>query len=80
MAHNGKMQPAILDIDAITERLEALQANPKMVTNGIYSPSATDYPDNHLPFVQVHLGYLKKHRHVNAAQYLSNLEIMIKQK
>ncbi|MNL35119.1 hypothetical protein D3C87_1571310 [compost metagenome] len=80
MAHNGKMQPTILDIDAITERLEGFQANPKMVTKGIYSPAAIDYPDNQLPFVQVHLSYLKKHKQVNAAQYLSNLEIMIRQR
>ena len=74
------MQPAILDIDTITKRLESFQANPKMVTKSIYSPGATEYPDNQLPFVQVHLGYLKKHKNVNAAQYLSNLEIMIRQR
>lgn len=80
MAHNGKMQPTILDLDAITERLETFQSDPNMVTKGIYSPAAKDYPDNQLPFVQVHLGYLKKHKQVNAAQYLSNLEIMIRQR
>ena len=80
IAHTGKMQPTILDIEAITERLESFQANPNMVTKSIYSPAATDYPDNQLPFVQVHLGYLKKHKQVNASQYLSNLEIMIRQR
>jgi hypothetical protein len=80
MAHNGKMQPTILDLETITQRLETFQADPNMVTKGIYSPAASDYPDNQLPFVQVHLGYLKKHKQVNAAQYLSNLEIMIRQR
>lgn len=74
------MQPTILDIDAIRLRLESFQADPKMVTKSIYSPGATEYPDNQLPFVQIHLDYLKKHHQVNAAQYLSNLEIMIRQR
>ena len=71
--------PPTLTVDEITERLEALQSNPKMVTKSIYSPTAIDYPDHQLPFVQVHLAYLRRHRNVNPAQYLSNLEIMIKQ-
>lgn len=74
------MEPAILDLEAITDRLERFQADPNMVTKGIYSPSAVDSPDGQLTFVEVHLGYLKKHKQVNAAQYLSNLEIMIRQR
>jgi hypothetical protein len=72
--------PPLLSVDEITTRLEELQSNPKMVTKSAYSPAAIDYPDNQLPFVQIHLNYLRKHHQVNPAQYLSNLEIMIKQR
>lgn len=70
------MQPD-MTLDEITAKLERLQADPVMVTKSIYSPTATDYPDNQLPFVEVHLAYLRKNKHVKAAQYISNLEIMI---
>lgn len=73
------MQPQ-MTIEEITTKLEQLQSNPKMVTKSAYSPSAVDYPDNKLPFVQIHLAYLRKHHQVNPAHYLSNLEIMIKQR
>lgn len=72
--------PPQMTIDEVTARLEQLQADPTMAAKSIYSPTAVDYPDNQLPFVQVHLAYLKKHRNVNPAHYLSNLEIMIKQR
>lgn len=72
--------PPLLTVDQITTRLEKLQSDPTMVTKSIYSPSANDYPDNQLPFVQIHLAYLRKHHQVNPAHYLSNLEIMIKQR
>ena len=72
--------PPVISADEITERLEAMQADPRMVTKSAYSPTATEYPDNQLPFVQIHLAYLRKNKKVNPTQYLSNLEIMIKQR
>ncbi len=72
--------PPILTVDEITSQLEAMQADPTMKTNSMYSPSAVDYPDNQLPFVQIHLAYLRKHQHVNPEHYLSNLRIIIKKR
>lgn len=66
--------------DEVTAKLEQLQNDPTMVTKSMYSPTATDYPDNQLPFAQIHLAYLRKNKHVNPAQYISNLEIMIKKR
>ncbi len=73
------MQP-LMTLDEISAKLEALQNDPGMVTKSMYSPSAIEYPDNRLPFVQIHLAYLRKNKHVNPAQYISNLEIMIKKR
>jgi len=72
--------PPLMTVDEITTKLETWQSDPKMVTKSSYSPAAVDYPDNQLPFVQIHLAYLRKHRQVNPTQYLSNLEIMIRQR
>ena len=66
-----------MTLEEITSKLEEFQANPKMVTKSMYSPTAEDYPDKQLPFVQIHLAYLRKHHQVDPAHYLSNLEIMI---
>jgi hypothetical protein len=73
------MQP-LMTLDEISAKLEALQHDPTMVTKSMYSPSAGEYPDCQLPFVQIHLAYLRKNKHVNPAQYISNLEIMIKKR
>lgn len=66
-----------MNTDEITTRLEAFEADPNMITESIYSPSASEYDDHRLPFTEVHLGYLRKHKAVDPGSYLSNLEIMI---
>jgi len=66
-----------MTVDEVTEKLQSLEDNPKMYTVGRYSPGA-DWPDNQLPFIEVHLAYLRTHKTVNPAQYISNLELMIK--
>jgi hypothetical protein len=66
-----------MTIEEITERLKEFESNPQMITESIYSPMATDYADNRMPFAEIHLGYLRKHKNVDASHYLSNLEIMI---
>lgn len=73
------MQPA-MTTEEISTKLEELQNDPTMVTKSMYSPTAMEYPDSQLPFVQIHLAYLRKNKHVNPAQYISNLEIMIKKR
>lgn len=73
------MQP-FMTIDEITEKLRELQDDPSMTTKSMYSPSATEYPDGRLPFVEIHLAYLRKNKHVNPTQYISNLEIIIKKR
>jgi hypothetical protein len=66
-----------MSIEEITERLKEFELNPLMITESIYSPMAVDYADNRMPFAEIHLNYLRKHKNVDATHYLSNLEIMI---
>ncbi len=67
-----------MSIDTIKARLLTAEADPTMKTVGRYSPSATQWPGNIMPFSEIHLAYLSKNKSVNPAQYLSNLELMIK--
>lgn len=64
--------------EEITEKLKSLQADPKMRTISQYSPTAEEWPDHKLPFVEIHLAYLRAHKQVNPAHYISNLELMIR--
>jgi hypothetical protein len=73
------MQP-VMTTEEIVSKLEELQNDPTMTTKSIYSPAAVEYTDNQLPFVQIHLTYLRKNKHVNPSRYISNLEIMIKKR
>jgi hypothetical protein len=72
------MDPFALTLDEITTKLNEMQDDPKMHTVDAYSPAATAWPDSRMPFVEVHLAYLRAHKKVNASQYLSNLRLMIK--
>ena len=69
-----------MTLDEATSQLEQMQEDPAFITKGIYSPAADEFPNNHLPFVQVHLAYLRKHHQVDPAGYISNLRIMIKRR
>jgi hypothetical protein len=69
-----------MTLEAATTELETMQSDPMFITESIYSPTAFDFPDRILPFVQVHLTYLRKHKQVDPAGYISNLKIMIKRR
>lgn len=64
--------------DEIVTKLKEFQSDPSMNTVGGYSPTAVDWPDNHVPFVEHHLAYLSSHKLVNPEHYLSNLRLMLK--
>lgn len=64
----------------VIQSLTLLQNDPSMKTEGKYSPDAVDWPDNRLPFVEIHLAYLKAHKNVNPEHYISNLRLMIKKR
>ena len=57
-----------------------MQQDPGMITKSKYSPTASEYADGQLPFVEIHLAYLRKNKLVNPSQYISNLAIMIKRR
>lgn len=66
--------------EEVLVKLQSLQDDPTMRTLSKYSPTAIDWPDNQLPFVEIHLAYLSSHKLVNPAHYISNLELMIKKR
>jgi hypothetical protein len=66
--------------DEVKAKLQSLQDDPTMKTVSKYSPTAPEWPDNRLPFVEIHLAYLRTHKLVNPIHYISNLELMIKKR
>ena len=66
--------------EEITETLKAFVDDPTMHTNDTYSPTASEYPDNRVPFVEYHLAYIRTHKNINPEHYLSNLRLMIKKR
>lgn len=64
--------------EEIVSKLNQFVANPEMITLDAYSPDTETYPDNRISFVDQHLRYLRTHKNVDPAQYISNLELMIK--
>ena len=65
--------------DARVELLK-MQSDPNMITESKYSPTAVEYRNGQLPFVEIHLAYLRKNKLVSPSQYISNLAIMIKKR
>lgn len=48
-----------------------------LITKDAYSPDQSRYPDGRVPFVDVHMNYLRTHKNVDPKNYLSNLRLMI---
>lgn len=69
-----------MTVEEVTAKLQSLQDDPNMQTVSKYSPTAPEWPGNRLPFVEIHLAYLRAHKLVNPAHYISNLELMIKKR
>lgn len=67
-----------LSSQEVIEKLEALLADPNMITLDAYSPDAENYPTGRISFVEQHLRYLRTHKNVDPTHYISNLELMIK--
>lgn len=63
--------------DEVMTMLRSMEDDSKLITKDAYSPNAELYPDGRIPFADIHLSYLKSHKHVNPKHYLSNLRLMI---
>lgn len=73
------MMANFITTDEITVKLQALEADPMMITNDSYSPTG-EWPNDRIPFVDYHLAYLRSHKNVDPMNYLSNLALMIKKR
>ncbi len=67
-----------LQKEEIVSQLEAMANDSSYRTESGHSIDTETYPDNEIPFIQVHLRYLSKHPHVDPTNYLSNLRLMLK--
>lgn len=69
-----------MTLDEARVALLKMQDDPNMITESRYSPAAFAYTDAQMPFVEIHMAYLRKNKLVNPSQYISNLSIMIKRR
>jgi hypothetical protein len=69
-----------MTLDEIIAKLQTMLDNPLMNTNDAYSPDTERYPDNRIPFIDIHLKYLGSHKTVDPEQYISNLELKIRKR
>ncbi len=60
----------------IKEELLAMLENDKYSTEASYSTNGDLYPDNLIPFIDKHMGYLTTHPSVDPAHYLANLRLI----
>lgn len=81
LVHTVGMNPSrLMTLDEARQALLKMQDDPTMITHSRYSPAALAYVDAQMPFVEIHMTYLRKNKLVNLAQYISNLAIMIKRR
>ena len=71
---------SFITTEEITQKLKSFVEDPDMLTSDTYSPMATEYPNNRMPFVEFHLAYIRTHKNINPEHYLSNLSLMIKKR
>lgn len=69
---------AIMTEQEAIDELNGLVKDPTMITKSGFHPNTELWPDNRIPFVDLHLAYLKTHKNVDPKNYLSNLRLMIK--
>lgn len=69
---------ATMTKEEVLDALTKMQDDPTMLTADAYSPNTTLWPDNRIPFADIHLAYLATHKNVDPRNYLSNLRLMIK--
>lgn len=68
----------MMTAEEVLVALKDMEQDSTLITKDAYSPNAELYPDGRIPFVDIHMAYLKSHKHVDPRNYLSNLRLMIK--
>lgn len=68
---------ATMSATEVFDKLQDMELDSNLITKDAYSPNAELYPDGRIPFVDIHMSYLKSHKNVDPKNYLSNLRLMI---
>jgi hypothetical protein len=66
--------------EEIVTRLEAMLADPALITVSGFRADAKQWPNNSIPFVENHVDYLITHRNVNPSHYLTNLRLQLRRR
>lgn len=66
--------------EEILTELQAMLANPDLITVSGFRANAEQWPNNSIPFVENHVDYLITHRNVNPSHYLTNLRLQLRRR
>lgn len=66
------------DLIAVREILAEMEEDPAFVTESTYFANADIWPDHSIPFVEIHLAYLRSHPQISPEHYISNLRLKLR--
>ena len=66
--------------EQIVSELEAMLANPDLITESGFRVNTELWPDHRIPFVKDHVDYLANHRTVKPEHYLTNLRLQLRRR
>jgi hypothetical protein len=66
--------------EEIVSELEAMLANPDLITEPGFRANAEQWPNNSIPFVPNHVDYLTTHKNVKPEYYLMNLRLQLRRR
>jgi hypothetical protein len=64
--------------DEIVCDLNALESSPLYLTRSVHRYNSDKWPNNEMPFVDFHLGYLRSHPSLDPKQYIANLRLVLR--
>lgn len=62
----------------ILAALEAMEADPNLVTEPAFTSNTIEWPTNRMPFVAYHANYIRTHKLIRPEGYISNLRLMLR--
>lgn len=66
--------------EEIRAALAVMEKDPSFATKSTYNANSLLWPDNRMPFIEVHMAYIKGHPKIDPKQYLSNLRLRSRQR
>lgn len=67
-----------VDLEEARELLLKMESSPSYITESAYRANAELWPKNRMPFIEVHLEYLRSYPQISTKDYISNLRLKLR--